>query len=46
MMDGGPTLLTLNISQTQHHKDENTYTTTKTVGLSITTNHKKPNPKA
>jgi hypothetical protein len=27
-MDGRPTLSTLNTSQTQHHKDGNTYTMT------------------
>jgi hypothetical protein len=38
--DERPTLLTLNISQTQHHKNEKTCMTLKTAGLSITTNHK------
>jgi hypothetical protein len=40
--DGRPTLSTHNISQTQHHKDGKTFTTLKTAGLSITTNHKNP----
>jgi hypothetical protein len=40
--DGRPTLLTLNISQTQYHKDKKTCTTLKTVGLSSTINHKNP----
>jgi hypothetical protein len=42
MTDGRPTLSTLNTSQTQHHKDEKTCTTLKTIGLSITTNQKNP----
>jgi hypothetical protein len=40
MIDGRPTLSTLNTSQTQHHKDGKTCMTLKTRGLSITTNHK------
>jgi hypothetical protein len=38
--DGRPTLSTLNTSQTQHHKDGKTCTTTQAARLSITTNHK------
>jgi hypothetical protein len=36
MADGRPTLLTLNTSQTQHHKDGKTCTTLMTAWLSIT----------
>jgi hypothetical protein len=42
MADGRPILLTLNTSQTQHHKDGKTCTTLMTVALSITTNYKNP----
>jgi hypothetical protein len=42
MTDGRPTLSTLNISQTQHHKDQKTCTTLMTAWLSNTTNHKNP----
>jgi hypothetical protein len=41
MTDGRSTLSTLQTSQTQHHKDGKTCTTLKTIGLSITPNHKK-----
>jgi hypothetical protein len=40
MIDGRPTLSTLNTSQTQLHKDGKTCTTLMTVGISNTTNHK------
>jgi hypothetical protein len=40
--DGRPTLSTLNISQTQHHKDGKTCMALMAVGLSNTTNHKNP----
>jgi hypothetical protein len=42
MIDGRPTLSTLNTSQTQYHKDGKTCMILKTVGLSITTNHINP----
>jgi hypothetical protein len=42
MTDGRPILSTLNISQTQYHKNGKTCTTLKAAGLSITTNHKNP----
>jgi hypothetical protein len=40
MIDGRPSLSTLNTSQTQHHKDGKTCMALMTAGLSITTNYK------
>jgi hypothetical protein len=42
MTDGRPTLSTLNTSETQHHKDENTCTMTQNCRTKDTTNHKNP----